>query len=942
MGAKIPSVESVFGEAIEIDSKAERAEYLDRACGDDASLRRKIESLLEAHDRAGSFLQPDTEPDAAPEPPPLPDRVGETIGPYKLLEAIGEGGMGVVYMADQQRPVRRKVALKLIKPGMDSRQIIARFEVERQALAMMDHPNIARVHDAGSTADGRPYFVMELVRGLPITEYCDREQLGIRERLELFVLVCRAVQHAHQKGIIHRDLKPSNVLVTVVDGAAVPKVIDFGIAKAVEQDLTEKTCFTAFAQLVGTPLYMSPEQAEVSGVDVDTRSDVYSLGVLLYELLTGTTPFEPRRLQKAAIDEMRRILREEEPPRPSTRLSSLGESRTTVSANRKSEPRRLDRTVRGELDWIVMKALEKDRKRRYETANDFAADLMRHLTGQPVEACPPSAWYRLRKNARRNRTVLIPAILVAVALAAGAATSAWQAVRATRAGVLAEEKASEARAAAEESKAVLEFLVQDLLGATNPERRMGRDVKVAEVLGNAEKKIDAAFSNQPLVEAGVRKAMGSAFLSLGRFPDAIRHFSRAFELRTRILGPEHVAALESASDLAAALRDQGELEEARKLDERTLEIRSRLLGPEHTDVLRSLNSLAIDFAEQGEYEKAQTLFERLLEMDRRTLGPEHPNTLIALHNVGTVLSSQRKLAEARPLLEQAVELRRRILGPKDALTLTSIGALASLLREQSKYAEARPMFETLVEAAPTVFGPEHPKTLTWKGELAGLFTHERKLEEARKLLETVVEAQGRTLGFEHPISLIYRVKLAVALQEMGELDEARRIYERDLEIVRRTLAPGNPVRLNTMSCLAELLLKYPLEADHIRAAELAREVAAAKPGDQLAWKWLGAAEYLCGNWNAAAKAEEKCIEVRGDSGWAFQHVIIALSLSHLGKEDLAREYFEKVRNALASGGDAFIDTPSCIVDEARAILGIAPGPDAKPHDPPGRPTPPNQ
>mgnify|MGYP000916168451 FL=1 len=391
MGAKLPSVETVFAEAVEIGPAAERAAYLERACGGDDALRRQVESLLDAHLRAGEFLEspaaglPTVTAAGALHPPEAP---GAVIGPYKLLEEIGEGGMGVVYMAEQAHPIRRRVALKVIKPGMDSRQVLARFEAERQALALMDHHNIARVLDAGTTASGRPYFVMELVRGLPITDYCDRENLAIRDRLELFVLVCRAVQHAHQKGVIHRDLKPSNVLITVLDGVPVPKVIDFGIAKATGGGLTERTLFTGFHQLVGTPLYMSPEQADLSSADVDTRSDIYSLGVLLYELLTGCTPFDPETLRQAAFDEMRRILREEEPPRPSTRLSRLGETLSTVSARRGSDPRRLDRAVRGELDWIVMKALEKDRRRRYETANDFAADVMRFLTDRPVEACP--------------------------------------------------------------------------------------------------------------------------------------------------------------------------------------------------------------------------------------------------------------------------------------------------------------------------------------------------------------------------------------------------------------------------------------------------------------------------------------------------------------------------------------------------------------------------
>ncbi len=382
MAKNIASIEAIFSEALEIPSVEGRAAYLDRACAADPDLRCQVESLIDAHDRAGRFLASPTVSfdSGAPEP------VGSTVGPYKLMEQIGEGGMGVVYVAEQTQPVRRKVALKIIKPGMDTKQVIARFEAERQALAMMDHPNIAKVHDGGATESGRPYFVMELVRGIPITDYCDREQLSIPERLELFVLVCRAVQHAHQKGIIHRDLKPSNILVTVIDGAAVPKIIDFGVAKATGASLTDRTLYTAFQQFVGTPLYMSPEQADLAGMDVDTRSDIYSLGVLLYELLTGTTPFDQDTFRTAAFDELRRIIREEEPPRPSTRLSSLGATRATASANRRADARQLDRSVRGELDWIVMKALEKDRRRRYETSSDFAADIMRYLTDRPVEA----------------------------------------------------------------------------------------------------------------------------------------------------------------------------------------------------------------------------------------------------------------------------------------------------------------------------------------------------------------------------------------------------------------------------------------------------------------------------------------------------------------------------------------------------------------------------
>src|SRR5690349_5314542 len=469
-----PRLMEIFSEALELTSAEERAVYLDRVCGSDRSLRGRVEGLLRAHVEDDDFLEsPAAPPTVTVESPSLSEGPGTVIGPYKLREQIGEGGMGVVYCAEQTQPVRRKVALKIIKPGMDTKQVIARFEAERQALAMMDHPNIARVHDGGATESSRPYFVMELVRGIPITEYCDRERLSIPERLELFVQVCRAVQHAHQKGIIHRDLKPSNILVTVIDGAAVPKVIDFGVAKATGASLTERTIYTAFHQFVGTPLYMSPEQADLSGMDVDTRSDIYSLGVLLYELLTGTTPFDQDTFRRAALDEVRRIIREQEPPKPSTRVSTLEATRATVSAHRQADVRQLDRTVRGELDWIVMKALEKDRRRRYETANDFAADVMRHLTDQPVEACPPSAWYRFAKFARRHRAALGTAALVASALVMGVAASIWQAVRATGAERRTAVALAEAQRRATESQAVTDFLIKDLIAAASPNQHQG-------------------------------------------------------------------------------------------------------------------------------------------------------------------------------------------------------------------------------------------------------------------------------------------------------------------------------------------------------------------------------------------------------------------------------------------------------------------------------------
>ena len=483
------------------EDPARRSDFLDQACQQDATARRRVEALLKAHMTAqglldseaasGSFavttipvavpkasadlaatVENSSSHDAASEssvdatllpepdqtvtadsngPRPITEGPGTCIGPYNLVQKIGEGGMGTVYVAEQEKPVRRRVALKIIKAGMDTDQIVARFEAERQALALMDHPNIARVFDAGTTDSGRPFFVMELVKGVPITDYCDKATLSTEQRLELFMPVCQAIQHAHQKGIIHRDIKPSNVMVTSIDGKPVPKVIDFGVAKAINQRLTERTMFTQYGSVVGTLEYMSPEQADVSGLDVDTRSDIYALGVMLYELLTGSTPLERARLREAAYFEILRRIKDEEPPKPSTRLNGSGERLASIAAQRATEPRRLTRAVRGDLDWIVMKALEKDRSRRYETANAFARDVQRFLDGDPVEACPPSTAYRVRKFARKHRAALITAGTFAAMLVAMSAVSTWEAIRATSAERRANEAATRAFAAEKET-----------------------------------------------------------------------------------------------------------------------------------------------------------------------------------------------------------------------------------------------------------------------------------------------------------------------------------------------------------------------------------------------------------------------------------------------------------------------------------------------------------
>jgi serine/threonine protein kinase/tetratricopeptide (TPR) repeat protein len=720
--------EAIFQAARQIEDPAARQAYLVQACDEHRDLRDRLEALLRVHDQERSFLATPAI-GSADEAPPVTEGPGQSIGPYKLMEQIGEGGMGFVYVAEQHQPVRRKVALKIIKPGMDSKQVVGRFEAERQALAMMDHANIARVFDGGTTPSGRPYFVMELVRGIPITEYCDREKLSIPERLELFVLVCRAVQHAHQKGIIHRDLKPSNILVTVIDGAAVPKVIDFGVAKATGAALTDRTVYTAFQQFIGTPLYMSPEQADLAGVDVDTRSDIYSLGVLLYELLTGTTPFDQDTFRTAAFDEMRRILREQEPPRPSTRLSTLGAAATTVSANRKADARQLDRTIRGELDWIVMKAMEKDRTRRYETANDFAADLMRYLGEQPVEACPPSAWYRFGKLARRNRVALITTTVVAVSLAGSTAVSIWQAMNARAA-------AAEASRRADESRQVVEYLATDVFfGAAAPGMRRGRSVTVGEMLDRADATLGERYLKQPLVEASVRMALAWSYYMLLDSGRAEQNVARAVQIREQYHGPEHPATLEALDRQASILCLAQKKLTAERIARRVLAARRRVLGPAHADTLSTQADLAQTVSDLGRQDEAEGLAAQAEELALRSLGTEHDVTLGLQGILGLIAQRRGDLDRAEALFRQAYEDWERSHGALDRWTLYALRDLAYVVRLQGRAEEARRLQLETVNRFAQVYGLCHIQTSSPINYLFSLLWEQRDYAAIRNLCE---------------------------------------------------------------------------------------------------------------------------------------------------------------------------------------------------------------
>jgi tetratricopeptide (TPR) repeat protein/tRNA A-37 threonylcarbamoyl transferase component Bud32 len=760
-----------------------------------------------------------------PAPRPAPEGPGARIGPYKLLQPLGEGGMGTVYLAEQTEPVRRRVALKVIRPGLDSREVIARFEAERQALALMDHPHIARVLDAGTTEAGRPFFAMELVPGLPLTEYCDRNRLTPRERLGLFLPVCRAVQHAHQKGIIHRDLKPSNVLVALADGQPVAKVIDFGVAKALHQRLTDQTLVTRHGAVVGTLQYMAPEQAEAGPLGVDTRSDVYALGVLLYELLTGTTPLGRERLRQAAYDEVLRLIREEEPPKPSTRLSTAGARRAAVAAARRTEPAKLAKLVRGELDWVVMKCLEKDRTRRYETADGLARDLERHLADEPVEAGPPSAGYRLRKAARKHRKALATAAAFALLLVVGAVLSTWQAVRATRAAA-AEEAAKEAEAPQRRQAEAAAGLLESVFRGLDP-KEAAQDLKGQLVgrLDEAAADLDKEYAGEPLVRARLRNALGLTQAGLGEAGKAVALFRQALEERRAHLGADHPDTLQSMNNLASAYQAAGQPDQALPLFEQVLEKRQVQLGPDHPDTLRSVNNLAWAYQDAGRRDRALPLLEQTLENRKTLLGPDHPDTLLSLNNLASAYQAAGRLDQALPLFEQALAKRRARLGPDHPDTLASLNNLALAYQAAGRPDQALPLFEQALEKFKAKLSADHPVTLLSLNNLATAYWATGQRDKALPLFEQALAKRKKKLDADHPDTLLSLSNLALAYQDTGQLGKALPLLEQALEKSKARLGADHPDTLDSLSNLAGA---YGQSGRWAEAESLYREVLAAR------------------------------------------------------------------------------------------------------------------
>ena len=744
------------------------------------------------------------------------ETAGAMIGRYHLLQKIGEGGMGEVWLAEQKEPVRRRVALKLVKAGMNSREVIARFESERQALALMDHPAIAKVLDAGSTPQGAPYFVMEYVAGVPITTYCDSHRLNTRDRLELFMRVCEGVQHAHQKAIIHRDLKPSNILVTEVDCRPAPKIIDFGVAKALTQKLTADTMFTRVGALVGTPEYMSPEQALSSGEDIDTRTDVYSLGIILYELLAGVPPIE---LRKIAFDEFLRRLREEDPQKPSTKIRTQDEATSTdIARKRQTEPPALSKQMRGDLDSIALKALEKDRARRYGSPSDFAADIGRYLQNEPVLAVAPSVAYRAGKFARRYRGALVTACAFALVLIIAAVISIRQSIRASQ------EAAS--------AQAVNDFLQNDVLAQASaatqsgPSAKPDPDLKVRTAVDRAAVRIAGKFDRQPEVEASIRDTMGQTYMDLGLYPEARKQLERALDLYRRLLGTENPKTLKTMSRLGRTAWLQGKYAEAETLLGQALEIERRVLGPEHPDTLKSLNNLAAVYEWEGKYAQAETLAIQTLAISRRVLGPEHPDTLKSLNNLAIAYYSEGKYAQAEALFSQTLEIKRRVLGPEHPDTLKSMNNLANAYGAQGKYPQAEALDSQALEIQRRVLGPEHPDTLESMSNLAGEYYCQGKYAQAEALFGQALEIQRRVLGPEHPDTLRSIGNLALDYSSQGKYAQAEALFSQTLKIQNRVRDPENPSTLYTLSDFASMYQrqgKYALAETYAAQALAGRQ-----------------------------------------------------------------------------------------------------------------------